>query len=94
MNKENLKSLHKKLKKTINAIKSYFKSLRTTTKKLFEKMKTIWKPTATAIIIALIMCSCGTTRATISKPAEGTTTTITISTNNPIHTTPTIDLGK
>lgn len=32
------------------------------------------------------LTSCGTTRASISKPAEGTTTTITITTNNPITT--------
>lgn len=36
--------------------------------------------------VALVLCSCGVTKATISRPAEGTTTTITISTNNPIST--------
>ena len=40
------------------------------------------------------LTSCGTTRATITKPAEGTSTTITITTNNPITTTttPTVQL--
>lgn len=40
----------------------------------------------TAIIACCVLSSCGTTRATITKPAEGTTTTITITTNNPIST--------
>lgn len=93
MNKNNFKQFVKKTKKTINVIKNYFKQLVNNTKKLFEKMKTIWKPTVT-IAILCFLCSCGTTRATISKPAEGTVTTITITTNNPIETTPTIDLGK
>lgn len=39
-----------------------------------------------AILTALGFCSCGVTKATISKPAEGTSTTITITTNNPIQT--------
>lgn len=49
---------------------------------------------AAAIGAALGFCSCGSTRAVISKPAEGTTTTITITTNNPISTNvdPTIDV--
>lgn len=42
------------------------------------------------------MSSCGVTKATISKPAEGTQTTITITTNNPISTdvSPTVELNK
>ena len=37
-------------------------------------------------MLACVLSSCGVTKATISKPAEGTTTTITITTNNPITT--------
>ena len=42
-------------------------------------------------ILAIVYCvltftSCGITRATISRPSEGTSTTITITTNNPITT--------
>lgn len=48
--------------------------------------------------ITISLASCGVTKATISKPAEGTSTTITITTNNPISTNvePTINtnLGK
>lgn len=40
----------------------------------------------TAILATLGATSCGVTKATISKPAEGTQTTITITTNNPITT--------
>lgn len=32
------------------------------------------------------LSGCGVTRASVSKPAQGTTTTITITTNNPITT--------
>lgn len=40
----------------------------------------------TAFIVCSSLCSCGITKATIAKPAEGTHTTITITTNNPITT--------
>lgn len=47
-------------------------------------------------LLALSMMSCGVTKATIARPAEGTHTTITITTNNPITTdvTPNLNLGK
>ena len=49
--------------------------------------------TAISVIVATIFgfTSCGVTRATIAKPAEGSSTTITITTNNPITTTPTLN---
>lgn len=37
-------------------------------------------------LLGLSLSSCGVTKAWISKPAEGTHTTITITTNNPITT--------
>ena len=54
--------------------------------KIKDAVKTII--TALAVIVATIfgLTSCGTTRATIAKPAEGSSTTITITTNNPIST--------
>lgn len=50
----------------------------------------------TAVLTTLGVTSCGVTKATISKPAEGTQTTITITTNNPITTdvSPNINLNK
>lgn len=35
---------------------------------------------------AIIATSCGSTRVSVDKPAQGTTTTITVTTNNPIST--------
>lgn len=60
--------------------------------KLTEKTKQLLLEALKAFIIAALsvlgisLTSCGTTKATISKPAEGTQTTITITTNNPITT--------
>ncbi len=63
-------------------------------KRIVDQVKTII--TAISVIVATIfgLSSCGTTRATITKPAEGTSTTITITTNNPIttNTNPNINL--
>ena len=36
--------------------------------------------------ISFLFSSCGVTKAWISRPAEGTQTTVTITTNNPIST--------
>lgn len=48
----------------------------------------------TTVLTTLGVTSCGVTKATISKPAEGTQTTITITTNNPITTnvSPSVEL--
>ena len=51
--------------------------------KIAKKTKIWW----TAIVA--ILASCGSTKVAVSKPAEGTSTTITVTTNNPITTTPT-----
>ena len=69
--------------------------LNETTKKLIlEAIKAI--AIAALSVIGITLTSCGTTKATISKPAEGTCTTITITTNNPIttNTNPNINLTK
>lgn len=34
----------------------------------------------------IVLSSCGSTRVSVDKPAAGTTTTITVTTNNPITT--------
>ena len=56
-----------------------------------NNIKKIWLLFALAIIVS----ACGMTKATVSKPAAGTTTTITITTNNPVTTdvSPDIDLN-
>ncbi len=50
----------------------------------------------TAVLTTLGVTSCGVTKATIAKPAAGTHTTITITTNNPITTdiSPNVNLNK
>lgn len=38
------------------------------------------------LISIIILSSCGSTKVSVSQPAEGTSTTITVTTNNPITT--------
>lgn len=71
--------------------------MRKTSKKQARK-KFVWA-ISQAIKYFLIMCglaSCGSTKVAVSKPAEGTSTTITVTTNNPIQTnvTPNIELNQ
>lgn len=48
------------------------------------------------LTIFLAMSSCGSTKVLVDKPASGTQTTITVTTNNPITTdvSPKTDLNK
>lgn len=48
------------------------------------------------VFTSFITPACGVTKATISKPAEGTSTTITITTNNPMTTnvSPNVELNN
>ena len=41
---------------------------------------------ALLVSFSISLSSCGVTKATIQRPAEGTVTTVTITTNNPITT--------
>lgn len=47
-------------------------------------------------LLTNVLVGCGVTKATISKPASGTQTTITITTNNPISTNvnPNVEIDK
>lgn len=51
---------------------------------------------ALALSLSLGLSSCGVTKATIQRPAEGTVTTVTITTNNPIttNTNPAVDVNQ
>lgn len=60
--------------------------MKPTTKKVLTEVLKAIAYIITAILATLGATSCGVTKATISKPAEGTQTTITITTNNPITT--------
>lgn len=60
----------------------------------------VWAKSISLLVIALISAvllftSCGVTRAVVTNRAEGTTTTISITTNNPteVNTTPDVDLS-
>lgn len=69
-------------------------------KKITKKQKQILKDICNYIAIGLAyviaLCSCSVTKATIKGANEGTTTTVTITTNNPVttETTPTVELNR
>lgn len=68
--------------------------MKPTTKKVLTEVLKAIAYVITAVLTTLGVTSCGVTKATISKPAEGTQTTITITTNNPISTnvSPSVEL--
>lgn len=56
------------------------------TKKILQEVLKALAYILTSVAATLGMASCGITRATIARPASGSCTTITITTNNPITT--------
>ncbi len=66
------------------------------TKKVLTEILKAIAYVITAVLTTLGVTSCGVTKATIAKPAAGTHTTITITTNNPISTdvSPNVKLNK
>lgn len=56
------------------------------TKKILQEVLKAFAYILTSVAATLGMASCGITRATISRPSSGSSTTITITTNNPITT--------
>lgn len=71
-----------KLQKTHKIFVSFF----TKTIKNYKLMKNQLKRLLALILFATIICSCGSTKVAVSRPAQGTSTTITVTTNNPITT--------
>lgn len=65
------------------------------TKKILQEVLKALAYILTSVAATLGMSSCGITRATIARPANGSSTTITITTNNPISTevSPDVDLS-
>lgn len=65
------------------------------TKKILQEVLKALAYILTSVAATLSMSSCGITRATIARPASGSSTTITITTNNPITTdvSPDVDLS-
>lgn len=70
-----------KLKQIHKATKSLCKKIH---KALAEYRKALAK--ALAMLICGTLTACGSTKVSVSKPAEGTSTTITVTTNNPVST--------
>lgn len=72
----------KTLKKMHKAFKSYADRERKSITTLFRALSKSF-----ALLIGVVVCiSCGSTKVQVSKPAQGTCTTITVTTNNPITT--------
>lgn len=66
------------------------------TQKILKIVISVLIAALTALAAGLGLTSCGSTKVTVDKPASGTQTTITVTTNNPISTdvNPSIDLKK
>lgn len=60
--------------------------MRTKTKQILIEVLKATVYIITAVLTTLGVTSCGVTKATIARPASGSSTTITITTNNPIST--------
>lgn len=52
---------------------------------IIEAIAAVLTAVATALT-TLFLSSCGTTKVAVSKPEQGTSTTITVTTNNPVTT--------
>lgn len=75
----------KKAKKVIKAIKRINKFLLQTYKN-YTKMKADIKKIIASLLILVVLTACGSTRVSVDRPSQGTSTTITVTTNNPITT--------
>lgn len=62
------------------------------TKSIISAILQILIAAITAAITAFGLSSCSTTRASITRPADSSSTTITISTNNPVSANPAVSL--
>lgn len=50
------------------------------------KFKKSWQKIIFTFTLVLICAACGSTKVSVDRPAAGTSTTITVTTNNPITT--------
>ncbi len=64
--------------------------------KKFKQMRKKLYKAICAFFTTLLCVGCGSTKVAVQKPAQGTSTTITVTTNNPITTTttPTVDINR
>lgn len=70
-----------KIRKTNKAVQTLIKNIIKSIKQFKTSMKKIC-----LISVLLALCACGSTKVSVDKPAQGTSTTITVTTNNPITT--------
>lgn len=80
--KKTLKRLNNYLEKHNKALQKFIKNTIKTIQTYKNDMKKITFILATAIIAT----ACGSTKVAVDRPAAGTQTTITVTTNNPIST--------
>lgn len=80
-----MKTLKKKLRKLQKAIKRIRLFLNQTYKN-YISMKSAIKKIMLLLALAVMVSACGSTKVSVDRPAQGTCTTITVTTNNPITT--------
>lgn len=81
-----MKKLHKRVR---NFLQKHTKALKTLHKNLIKSLKTYqnqMKKIVFILMCILTLMACGSTKVSVDKPASGTQTTITVTTNNPITT--------
>lgn len=80
-----MKTLKKKLRKVQRALKRIKLFLNQTTKNYVSMKKAIAK-IMFLLGITITVIACGSTKVSVDRPSQGTCTTITVTTNNPITT--------
>lgn len=81
MRKKQVKNVLKKVQRTLKRIKVFLNQIYKNYESMKKAIKSIW-----LLSVAIIICSCGSTKVLVDKPSTGTSTTITVTTNNPIST--------
>lgn len=80
--KKTLKRLNKFLQKHNKALQKFIKNIL----KTFQTYKNDMKKITFLLAVTMMVAACGSTKVLVDKPAAGTQTTITVTTNNPIST--------
>jgi hypothetical protein len=83
------KQLKKTLKRVNNFLKKHNKALQKFIKNILKTLQTYrndMKKITFLLAVTIMAAACGSTKVLVDKPATGTQTTITVTTNNPIST--------
>ena len=84
-----MKNLKKTLKRLNNFLLTHNKELQKFIKntiKTIQTYKNDMKKITFLLAVTMMVAACGSTKVLVDKPAAGTQTTITVTTNNPITT--------